>query len=296
MRITASMLAREVTRLVQRGTESLNRSLERLSTGRRVNRASDDPIGTILILRLRRGITQVEGDSRRLEEALMLPRASDAALNQAISLMQRVRELMLRASNDTLTASERTALAEEMSTLREELVHVANTRLGDRYLFAGTKVHTPPFVLQSNGEVVYQGNEDSMSLALSDGESITLTLPGQEVFQAQEDVFALLQDAITALRNGEADTLRESLLERLDAGLQQMLDAAARLGAQTNWGERTLATLNWYQETLRESLSRVQDADVTEEVTTWRLREATLQATLLAASRILPLSLVDFMA
>jgi flagellar hook-associated protein 3 FlgL len=296
MRITPSILARQAVFHINQNADAINASLERLGTGRRIRRASDDPTGTVLALRLQSDIAMTDGDRQRVDQALPYLQAADAALQQAIAILQRARELVLQASNDSLTTDQRKAIAEEMTTLRDEFLQVANTRVGDRYLFSGTAILTKPFVVNLAGDVVYQGDGNQLKVTLSNDEQVPITLAGNAVFQSGEDVFAVLKDAINAMNVGDGETLRANLLPRLDASIQQILNTAASLGAQANRSERTVDTLLLQKQSFQLALSPVLDADVAEEVATYQLRQTTLQATLFVASRILPLSLVDFMA
>lgn len=296
MRITPMILARQAVSFINRNAEAINGSLERLGTGRRINRAYEDPPGTVLAMRLQSDIAAVEGDRKRLEQALPYIQAADAALQQAMSVLQRARELILQASSDTLTGDQRLAIANEMAGLRDELLQIANTRVGDRYLFAGSAILTKPFSMDDAGSVTYHGDSDQLTVAMSNGERLSVTLDGRRIFQDVEDAFAVFKDAISALRNDDAGSLRDDILPRLDAVLNQILRVSAIYGAQANRSERTMDTLSVQETSLRTALSPVLDADISEEVTTYQLKQVTMQATLFAASRILPLSLVDFMA
>lgn len=296
MRITPMILARQAVHFINQNAEVINKSLERLGTGRRINRAYEDPPGTVLSMRLQSDIAAVEGDYRRLEQALPYIQAADTALQQAISVLQKARELVLQASTDTVTADQRAAIANEMVGLRHELLQIANSRVGDRYLFAGSAILTKPFLMDSDGNVTYYGDSDQLSVVLSNGERVTVTLDGRRIFQDVEDTFAVLRDAIAALQNDDANSLRNDILPRLYAALTQILRISAVYGAQANRSERTMDTLLTQETSLRMALSPVLDADISEEVTTYQLKQVTMQATLFATSRILPLSLVDFMA
>jgi flagellar hook-associated protein 3 FlgL len=290
------ILARQAVHFINQNSDVINRSLERLGTGRRINRAYEDPPGTVLSMRLQSDIASVEGDYRRLEQALPYIQAADTALQQAISVLQRARELVLIASNDTLTADQRSAIANEMSGLRDELLQIANTKVGDRFLFSGSAILTKPFTIDADGNATYQGDSDQLVVALSNGERVAVTLDGRQIFQGEEDLFAVFKDAISALRNDDVNALREQILPRLDAALNQVLRLSAIYGAQANRVERTMSTFLTQETSLRMALSPVLDADIAEEVTTYQLRQTTLQATLFAVSRILPTSLLEFMA
>jgi len=296
MRVTPMILARQAVHFINLNADVINRSLERLGTGRRINRAYDDPPGTVLSMRLQSDIASVEGDYRRLEQALPYIQAADTALQQVISVLQRSRELVLMASNDTLTADQRSAIANEMVGLRDELLQIANTKVGDRFLFAGSAILTKPFAIDADGNAAYQGDSDQLVVALSNGERVAVTLDGRQIFQGAEDLFAVFKDAISALRNDDVNALREQILPRLDATLSQVLRVSAIYGAQANRVERTMSTFLTQETSLRMALSPVLDADIAEETTTYQLRQTTLQATLFAVSRILPTSLLEFMA
>ncbi|MFA0741112.1 MAG: hypothetical protein DFNUSKGM_001221 [Candidatus Fervidibacter sacchari] len=296
MRVTPMILARQAVYFINQNADVINRSLERLGTGRRINRAYEDPPGTVLSMRLQSDITSVEGDYRRLEQALPYIQAADTALQQAISVLQRARELVLMASSDTLTADQRSAIANEMVGLRDELLQIANTKVGDRFLFAGSAILTKPFTMDADGNATYQGDSDQLVVELSNGERVAVTLDGRQIFQGTEDLFAVFKDAIASLRSDDVNALREQILPRLDAALNQVLRVSAIYGAQANRVERTMSTFLTQETSLRMALSPVLDADIAEEVTTYQLRQTTLQATLFAVSRILPTSLLEFMA
>ncbi len=296
MRVTPMILARQAVHFINQNSDVINRSLERLGTGKRINRAYEDPPGTVLSMRLQSDIASVEGDYRRLEQALPYIQAADTALQQAISVLQRARELVLMASNDTLTADQRSAIANEMVGLRDELLQIANTKVGDRFLFSGSAILTKPFTIDADGNATYQGDSDQLVVALSNGERVAITLDGRQIFQGTEDLFAVFKDAISALRSDDVNALREQILPRLDAALNQVLRLSAIYGAQANRVERTMSTFLTQETSLRMALSPVLDADIAEEVTTYQLRQTTLQATLFAVSRILPTSLLEFMA
>jgi len=146
MRITPSILARQAVFHINQNADAINASLERLGTGRRIRRASDDPTGTVLALRLQSDIALTDGDRRRVEQALPYLQAMDAALHQAIAILQRARELILQASNDSLTTDQRKAIAEEMTTLRDEFSKSPTPASATAICFSGTAILTKPFV------------------------------------------------------------------------------------------------------------------------------------------------------
>ncbi len=156
-----------------------------VSSGKRINRPSDDPLGASVSFALRNTQADVErysaaaADARtRLDEAAGL--ATDA--NTTLSS---IRELVVRGMNDTLDGTARRTLATEIEQLGKELLGIANTKSDGRYLFGGTKTSTPPFAeVEVNGvkRFVWQGGAGSARATIGAGDEIELGLPGSQLF------------------------------------------------------------------------------------------------------------------
>lgn len=291
MRVPPLALARQMVHAIAVNTDALNRTTERIGTGRRLLRPSEDPTSVAQALRWQNALALSQGDGRRLEQTLAFPEAMDTLLLQGVEVLQRARELLLMAQNGTLSSEQQATLAEEMEGLRQELLRIANTRLGGRSLFAGTQVFTQPF--DEGG--AYQGSDEVAQWEASPFVALPLALSGRWVFQGEEDLFGVMEEAQQALRIGDASAL-PSLLSRLDRGMAHLLKVEARLGAQIRQGERLREGLTQEATTLQGRLSVLVDADLAEEAIAWRLKEVALQATLLATVRLLPHTLVEVMA
>ncbi len=110
------------------GTENrLNKSLERLSSGLRINRAADDAAGLAISEKMRGQIQGLNQAMRNAQDGISLIQTAEGALNETHSILQRMRELSVQAANDTLTASDRMEIQEEIDQLTAEIDRVANT-------------------------------------------------------------------------------------------------------------------------------------------------------------------------
>src|SRR5689334_16374176 len=165
IRITQGMLYSRAFTDVQRGLFRYSQLQQEIATGRRINRASDDPAAALRILPLRNdlaGLEQLSGNVSLARETLD---TSTASLEDASALMQRVRELTTQASNGTLSSSDRQSIGAEVEQLLAQLAGIANSRRGDQYLFGGTATGDAPFELITDAggtHVRYRGNRDSL--------------------------------------------------------------------------------------------------------------------------------------
>ncbi len=185
LRITQGMIYSQSLRDIRNSLFGSTVLQQQISSGLRVNRPSDDPAAAMRILPLNTDLRQLDqmlDNSQLAQETLNLGTAS---LEDASSMVQRVRELVVQAANSTLSDGDRSSISEEINQVLEQMVSVANVKRGDRYLFGGTVTDRPPFQLVNgpNGSrVAYTGNLESLSVAVAPGVDTALNIPGSEIF------------------------------------------------------------------------------------------------------------------
>jgi flagellar hook-associated protein 3 FlgL len=182
----------------------LARAQEQLSSGRRILRPSDDPVGASRAIRIERQLADVA----RYRESIRSGRSdldtAASSLQDVSSLMAEARELVLRGMNGTLSQEDRAILAEEFDLIREQLLDISNLRSGDRYLFGGTESSTAPFSEITVGgvsRVLYGGNEESQFLRVGDTIEVPIGVPGSEIF-GRLDPTGVLFDGLTGVSAG----------------------------------------------------------------------------------------------
>ncbi len=145
MRITNNLLFDRFTRIHQEIMDALEKAAYKLSTGKRLEYPSDAPSDTSQILNLKRSIEEMNRFLRNMDEANMWLQATDDAFEKLDRYIDRVKELALTGANDTQNAESREAIAHELSQVFEELVDIGNTKVMDKYIFAGTNTKVKPF-------------------------------------------------------------------------------------------------------------------------------------------------------
>ncbi len=186
IRITQGMLYANALGNVQNSLFRYSQLQEQVATGKRINRLSDDPAAALQILPLRndlRNLDQMVGNVALARETL---NTGAASLEDASSLMQRVRELTTQAANGTLSSGDRESIGAEVDQLLNQLVGIGNSRRGDRFLFGGTETGNAPFSVVSDAggtRVVYNGNRQSLDVEVAPGVRTALNIPGDGIFQ-----------------------------------------------------------------------------------------------------------------
>lgn len=206
-RITQGMLYSRALADVQRGLFRYSQLQQEVSTGRRINRPSDDPAGALRILPLKNDLANLAQLSDNVALARETLDTGAASLEDASSLMQRVRELTTQASNGTMSSQDRESVAAEVDQLLSQLVSIANSKRGERFMFGGTESSRPPFDLVTDGggtRVIYGGNHDSLEVEVAPGVTTALNVAGDTIFQQRNRGPTLITAPVDGTPTGAA--------------------------------------------------------------------------------------------
>jgi len=214
IRITQGMMYARALGDVQSGLFRYSQLQQEVASGRRINRPSDDPAAALRILPLRSDLRELGQLNSNVSLARETLNTSSASLEDASTVMARVRELTTQASNGTLSGSDRESIAAEVDQLLSQVLGIANSRRGDRFLFGGTANGSPPFSLDTIGGKTfasYNGNRDSLEIDVAPGVSTALNIPGDSIFLSRDreaTEFFAVGDAVQtgALPVGAGDT------------------------------------------------------------------------------------------
>lgn len=165
---------------LQKRQESLSETQTQLTSGKRVNRASDDPTAAARAERALASIARSDANKRALDASANVMGIAESALGDAVELLQSARETLVAAGNGSYSDSERKALAIKLREIRNQLLNVANRPDGGGgYVFGGQGASMPPFVDNTTGvSFAAQGGE----LLASSSEKLNLTVDGEQIF------------------------------------------------------------------------------------------------------------------
>lgn len=175
--------------LVERGLAlnfiKLATAQEKVATGKRILRPSDDPVGTARALSMRRQLGLLGRFNQSVESGRPILEISTAALEEASGILSEARALLVQGMSGSMNPDDREALGLQIELILEKLVDVANTKTADRYVFAGTETERQPYTMTNgpNGlEIQYHGNNDVQKISIGFATELALNVPGSEVF------------------------------------------------------------------------------------------------------------------
>ncbi|MCK7551841.1 MULTISPECIES: flagellar hook-associated protein FlgL [Marinobacter] len=162
---------------------SLNKTSEQVSTGKRVNRPSDDPVAAARILKLDQELGRVETYQRNAQLADNRLKQEESTLASAVDVIQRIRELTVQAGNGALSPNDRQSLASEMKERLGQLANIANTKdASGEFIFSGFQGNQQAFTQNVSGDWVYQGDEGQRVLEIDDGVTVPISDHGKGIF------------------------------------------------------------------------------------------------------------------
>ena len=305
MKISTSLFFDRALNQMVTTQNSLAQSQAQLSTGKKVVQVSDAPDEATAIQRLKSVIARQDSFEQAVKTTQNRLNAEETALEATANIMVRMKELTIQALNDTYGPDDREIIAVEMQGLQEDLLSYANTRdANGAYLFSGSRVFTPPFAPNAQGDIVYQGDETVNMVDVGDQRQIRLNRTGTEVFgRVTRDMpdgstegrsfFQSVQDLVDAVRTSDREAMNRGLGE-LDDLNQRVAVSQAKVGSAMNVVSNQTAVLEETRLQLKTVLSEIEDLDYTEAVTEMQKRMMALEASQASFAQISRLNLFDY--
>lgn len=265
------------------------------TTGRKINRPSDNPSGNITTLRMRTKLAQNEQFKNNATTAKSWLEKSEDALISMGDIMQRVRELAVKGANGTNDEGALNATAEEVDQLLDEMIVLANSQNSDRYIFGGTNTDKKIY-----DGTTWAGNSQIMQVEIGEGITTDLNLNGKKIFGIDDtlgnpnSIFATLQKFSMDLRSGDFDGINADIA-LIDGHINTILSARSEIGAKSNRIDMTMSRLDAAELSYTKVLSDTEDADMAEVIIRLKEQENVYNATLAAGARIIQPTLVDFL-
>lgn len=239
MIINHNIPALNTTRQLAINGSNTQKSLEKLSSGLRINRAGDDAAGLAISEKMRGQIRGLNQASRNAQDAISLIQTAEGALNETHSILQRMRELAVQSSSDTNTTADRTQIQKEVTDLIAEIDRIStDTEFNTQKLLNGS---VPAFTIQVGSNA---------------SQSISVTFANMSATALNVSTIDLGVDASTS----------SAAITTIDAALTAVSGERANMGAKQNRLEHTINNLGTSSENLTAAESRVRDVDMAKEM------------------------------
>ncbi len=261
LRINTNVSAIHTGRILRRSTLALNQTLERLSSGLRINRAADDAAGLAIAENFKSVVRGARVAQRNSQDGINLVQTAEGSLSETTNILQRIRELAVQSANGTQSVRNRQALDNEVQQLVAQLDDIAfDTEYNGFRVLSGTQIIT----LQAGPQK---------------GQTLTLSMTGASA-------------TTLSVNNVAIDTMAAavSAIGQVDSAIQQVNTLRSTLGAYQNRLEFTINTLAIQEENSAASESAIRDADIAQETIKFTRNQILVSAgtSVLAQANIVP--------
>lgn len=320
LRVTQTMMNTQLLRNISSNLGRMNNLQNQLSTGMKINKPSDDPVGITFALRYRSELDANDQYTKNVSSSLSMLEYTDTTIGQAGDIMQRARELLVKGANGTLEQTSLDAIKVEVAQLYNQMVEIGNSQFNGKQVFNGELTGDKPYpTMGVDGTVdlladppllkAFQVSSDTGSIKyeLAAGMKLGVNIVGNEVFgegvsptatqaeiESSDNVFLLLQRAHDLLGSGDQDGI-SALIEQVDTRMNTMLTKRAEVGAKINRVDIVQNRLDDININLKTVQAKTEDADMAEVITNMKTEENVYQASLSVGAQLIRPSLVDFL-
>ncbi|GGD92251.1 flagellar hook-associated protein FlgL [Paenibacillus nasutitermitis] len=309
LRVTSNMMNSQLLLNLNRNAAQMNNTQNQMSTGRKINKPSDDPVGITYSLRYRSELASTEQYKKNVDSATSWMDFNDTVLNQVTEVVHRLRELTVKASTGSNPQSALDSINVEIAQMKEQLLDIANSQLNGKYVFNGEKFDAKPYgTLLPDGTVTdpSQITTDTGAVKYTVGDSVdmTINLTGNNVFgdaddavsaQTSDNLFSIVNRLIDKLGPDGDHTKITDELASLDSRMNILLTTRAEVGAKMNRISLMQGRLEDLEANLTTLQAKTEDADYAKLIMDSKIQENIYNASLSAGSKIIQQSLVDFL-
>jgi flagellar hook-associated protein 3 FlgL len=297
MRITQNAIHTGALASYQQNLRQIAVAQQRVSTGLRIHKASDDPAAASGTMRAGSSLRALEQYHRNIQSARTRADAEEAVLSQLSDTLVRVKELALAQGGSTASAATRTAVAAEVNQLIGFVVQLANTKVTGSHLFGGANAEArpvdwsdtaaPPVVTLDPAEPGHHRTE------ISAGQYVRTTNNAHDILTAG-NVFSALWDLSEALQNDDAEGIRTSV-SGIYFAFDHVQALIGEIGARSTQLQVTAANLDALEINLRTFKADLEEVDLEVAVTELVSRQTAFQAAMLSTSRVMGMTLADYL-
>lgn len=269
MRINHNLNALNAWRQLDSANNAMGKSLEKLSSGFRINRAGDDAAGLSISEKMRAQIKGLDMAVKNAQDSISLIQTAEGALTETHAILQRMRELAVQAANDTNVTEDRDALQAEVNQLSQEITRIANnTEFNTQALLDGT----------FTGKFFHIGANGGQNISLNIGAM---------------DATTLSVDSLDLTTQGGADTA----ITTINNAIETVSTERSKLGAYQNRLEHTINNLQVSSENLTAAESRIRDVDMAKEMMQYTKQQILLQSSnaMLAQANMVPQNVLQLL-
>jgi flagellar hook-associated protein 3 FlgL len=301
-RITTEMVSASTLNNINSALQSLQRSSNELSSGKRILEPSDDPYGTSHVIDLGSQIEGLGSYGKAVSDGLAWNQAAEGAMGNVNEILQHVRELLIEASNGTNNAGDLENIGGEITQLTEAIKQDANTQYAGQYVFSGTDTTTAPYQAGGGGDE-FQGNAEAVLRSIGPGATVQISTNLSAVLgngQGAEDgklldVLRTISQHLNEATPESRAALSTTDLKALEGGMEALVQVQAVSGSTTNQLHTASTRIEALEDSLNKALSDTANANIAQVSIEYSNEQAAYEAALRAGANIIQESLLNFL-
>lgn len=297
MRTTFNAMYREASAGIESSQQRLAEFQRQVSTGKRIDKPSDDPSGTATAIGEHAEIANVEQYTRAATSVGSRLTVVDTVLSDIVEKLTAASTAVISARGTVQTPAQREAAAKQLEGIRETLFENFNTSFQGIYVFGGADSRTPPFAKDAAGTVQpYAGSATEVNVDIDRSRSVRVGIDGGAIVQggSAQDVFAVMDEVIAAARTGDNNVLGNAMA-KIDAVMQRVTTAQSRVGADLSTIDDQKLRLGQMKIAATARLDKVEAANMAEAITGMTQAQNAYEAALGAVSKVTSVSLMDYL-
>jgi flagellar hook-associated protein 3 FlgL len=310
MRITSGMVMDNYLKSLNKNMSSMVDIQYQMSTGKRLNKMSDDPVDAMSIMQYRVKLYKSEQYKQNVDNGLTWLEQTESSVSELNEVLKSAYETVIETANDYLNSDDRKAAAELIGQLRDHILTIGNAQSGSQYIFGGYNTNKAPFSVDGSGKPVYNGldltdgsnaaliaeSETSIEYEVGFNLKMSVSVNGAELLGTGDDnIYTVLDNLYNALNSDASATEISAYADKLQDSQSQVLSVLADIGGRVN---RLELLSNRYDEDnllYTDRNSKLEDVDQAEAIMNYKMSEYVYNAALQIGSKIVQPSLVDFL-
>ena len=283
---------------IHRNMSAVAEAQTQIATGRKLNRASDNPTSAASAMQTRGSLRALDTYRRAIDYARQRASLEESSLEGLSDTLIRAKEIAVTQVSGGSTDATRFAARGEIDQLLRHTVQLANTSFGDGFLFAGIRASDAPFAIvedAASGTVSYTTTNPSGEhrVAISSRQQILANRNGSEVF-LDTGAIDSLQELSGALASGDQEQIQVAMA-RVDRAFEEVQNLISDTGARVSQMHMTMDGFDAMELHLDEFRSDLEDVEVEDAMIELVMRQTAYQAAMMASSRVMGLTIANYL-
>ncbi|SFJ26778.1 flagellar hook-associated protein 3 FlgL [Paenibacillus sp. UNC496MF] len=299
MRVTQNMTSSRLIQNLNTNMRKMAIQQDQISTGRKINKPSDDPVGLTYGLRYRSDLTANTQYQDNISSSLSWLDFYDTQMDQATQVLQRVNDLAVQAGTGTNTPDSLDAINKEIAELKNQMTDIANSSFNGKFVFGGQLFDEKPYPSGTDPKTV-SADAGAVTYEIGQGITIDVNMTANQVFGdadpagTTDNVFSMFDRLSSALQSSNYSAVTAEI-DDVKSRMNKIISARSENGAKTNRTELMQNRMEEMNVGLTALQSKTEDADMDQLYIDSTVSQNIYQASLSVGAKIITPSLVNFL-